>query len=180
MDGPPDPPLETLETDAVVTDCPLDAIDGPALRRELALRILLQNLLLILSLALFAAFGILAMTFPETVWLAAAAHGAAGLGAVLQWCHHGIRTKQIKEYLLLTEGERQDGWEKWLQANRPHRLLGSRWLISTKGVFLGLQLGMIGLALHLGPVAEVGAGQPLLPVALLLASACFLLTNPKE
>lgn len=55
--------------------------DDLVLRRELALRILLQNLLLIVSLALFAAFAILLLVRPETAWAAAAAQGVAGLGA---------------------------------------------------------------------------------------------------
>ncbi|MFN7225544.1 MAG: hypothetical protein ACK4MS_16160 [Paracoccaceae bacterium] len=156
----------------------LAAGDGPVLRRELALRILLQNLLLILSLALFTAFAILALTLPETAWAAAAAQGAVSLGAALQWCHHGIRTRQIKQYLLTIDDGQSDGWERWLPANRPRSLLGSRWMISTKGVFLGLQLAMIGLAWRTAPVADgvfVSAAA-----VFLLVSAGFLLTNPKE
>jgi multisubunit Na+/H+ antiporter MnhG subunit len=162
----------------MVTPVSLAAADGPVLRRELALRILLQNLLLILSLALFAAFALLALARPEAALGAAAAQGAASLGAVLQWCHHGIRTKQIKEYLLTIDSSHTGGWERWLPANRPRTLLGSRWMISTKGVFLGLQLAMIGLALRIAPVSD---GFSLsVAAALVLASAGFLLTNPKE
>lgn len=162
----------------MVTPQSLAATDGPVLRRELALRILLQNLLLILMLALFTAFGILALARPEVAWGAAAAQGAASLGAALQWCHHGIRTKQIKEYLLTIDNGQTDGWERWLPANRPRTLLGSRWMISTKGVFLGLQLAMIGLALQTEPLSD--AFLMFVSTALLLASAGFLLTNPKE
>jgi len=153
--------------------------DGPVLRRELALRILLQNLLLIMSLLLFTAFAILALAVPETAWAAATAQGAASLGAALQWCHHGIRTKQIKEYLLtIDQDDAQGGWERWLPANRPRTLLGSRWMISTKGVFLGLQLAMIGLAVNVSAPFDGLFG--LSTAILLLASAGFLLTNPKE
>ena len=162
----------------MVTQESLAAGDGPVLRRELALRILLQNLLLILSLALFTAFAILALTRPEAAWGAAAAQGAASLGAALQWCHHGIRTKQIKEFLLTLDCGHADGWERWLPANRPRTLLGSRWMISTKGVFLGLQLAMIGLAWRMALVLD-GFFVSVTAV-LLLASAGFLLTNPKE
>lgn len=162
----------------MVAPVSLAAADGPVLRRELALRILLQNLLLILSLALFAAFALLALARPGAAWGAAAAQGAASLGAALQWCHHGIRTKQIKEYLLIVDSSYTGGWERWLPANRPRTLLGSRWMISTKGVFLGLQLAMIVLALWISPVP---AGFFIfVSVILLLASAVFLLTNPKE
>lgn len=162
----------------MVTPEPLAAADGPVLRRELALRILLQNLLLILSLALFGAFAILALAQPEAAWGAAAAHGAASFGAALQWCHHGIRTKQIKEYLVTIDTSHTDGWERWLPANRPRTLLGSRWMISTKGVFLGLQLAMIGLTLRIAAVPD--GFLIFVSVILLLASAGFLLTNPKE
>lgn len=153
--------------------------DELVLRRELALRILLQNLLLIMSLALFTAFAILLLVRPDTAWAAAAAQGAAGLGAALQWCHHGIRTKQIKDYLLTIDGgETGGGWERWLPANRPRTLLGSRWMISTKGVFLGLQLAMIGLASLVSP--RPGIVFIAVAVVLFLASAGFLLTNEKE
>jgi multisubunit Na+/H+ antiporter MnhG subunit len=162
----------------MVTQGSLAAGDGSALRRELALRILLQNLLLILALALYTAFAILALARPEAAWGAAAAQGAASLGAALQWCHHGIRTKQIKEYLLTIDSGQTDGWERWLPANRPRTLLGARWMISTKGVFLGLQLAMIGLALQTAPMSDGFFVS--VTMVLLLASAGFLLTNPKE
>jgi hypothetical protein len=162
----------------MVTSDALALGDGPVLRRELALRILLQNLLLIISLALFTAFAILSLALPLVAWGAAAAQGAVSMGAALQWCHHGIRTKQIKQYLLTIDRGHDDGWERWLPANRPGTLLGSRWMISTKGVFLGLQLAMIGLALRIGPVSD-GFFVPV-AVVLLLANAVFLLTNPKE
>jgi multisubunit Na+/H+ antiporter MnhG subunit len=162
----------------MVTQDSLADGDGPVLRRELALRILLQNLLLVLSLALFTAFAILSLARPEVAWGAAAAQGAAGLGAALQWCHHGIRTKQIKKFLLTLDGGHAEGWERWLPANRPGTLLGSRWLISTKGVFLGLQLAMIGLSWRMGPVLDGFFAS--VAAILLLASAGFLLTNPKE
>lgn len=163
----------------MVTPGSLAADDGPVLRRELALRILLQNLLLILSLVLFTAFAILALALPATAWAAAAAHGAVCLSAALQWCHHGIRTKQIKAYLLtINGGEARGGWERWLPANRPGSLLGARWMISTKGVFLGLQLAMIGLALRASTVPD--GLLVAVTTGLLIASAGFLLTNPKE
>lgn len=163
----------------MVTSSSAAATDDHVLYRELALRILLQNLLLILSPVLFTAFAIVTFALPEKAWSAAAAHGAVSLGLALQWCHHGIRTKQIKEYLLRIDGEEKGGsWERWLSANRPNTLLGSRWMISTKGVFLGLQVAMIGLAL------QTSAAPDGLLIActliLLLASAGFLLTNPKE
>lgn len=152
--------------------------DGPVLRRELALRILLQNLLLILSLVLFTAFAILALALPGTAWAAAAAQGVGSLGAALQWCHHGIRTKQIKDYLMIIDSGQTDGWERWLPANRPRSFLGSRWMISTKGVFLGLQTAMIGLAWQIS--METDGFFAFVAAVLLLVCGWFLLTNPKE
>ncbi len=153
--------------------------DSVTLRRELALRIVLQNLLLMVALALFTAFAILALALPETAWTAAAAQAAVSFGAALQWCHHGIRIKQIKEYMLLIDNDGANGgWERWLPLNRPRTLLGSRWMISTKGVFLGLQVAMIGLAVQVSPAFDGFFG--FCTAVLLLASAGFLLTNPKE
>lgn len=151
--------------------------EAASLRQELLLRILLQNTLLILSVAVFAAFFVVVAVAPATAWPLAAAYNTAIFAAALQWCHHGVRTKQIKQYLLLIDPA-EEGWERWLPANRPKRLLGTRWMISTKGVFLGLGLASMGLAAVLAPTFM------LLPTAvaaaLWLASAGFLLTNPKE
>lgn len=155
------------------------AEDRTVLRRELALRILLQNLLLILSLAIFTGFAIFSMTTPQSVWATASMHGAAGLAAALQWCHHGIRTKQIKDYLLSMDGgDGSNGWENWLPANRPNKLLGSLWMVSTKGVFIGLQLAMILLAIWISPSAD----GLFMTVSLVMVGATtfFLITNPKE
>lgn len=154
------------------------AADYATLRQELALRVLLQNLLLLLSLALFAAFSILALAKPDAAWGATTAQGCVSLGAVLQWCHHAIRTKQIKEYLLTIDDNRTDAWERWLPAKRPQTLLGSRWMISTKGVFLGLQLVMTGLAQRVSETPDILLAS--IAGALFLFSAGFLLTNPKE
>lgn len=162
----------------MVTPNMLAESDIAVLRRELALRILLQNLLLIVTVLLFAAFAILALAVPGSAWGSSAALGAATLGASLQWCHHGVRTKQIKIFLLSIECGGNGGWEQWLPSNRPNTLLGSRWLISTKGVFLGVQFAMILLAWRLAMSPDtVFAG---FAIVMLLSSAAFLLTNPKE
>lgn len=158
----------------------LDATEDRAvLRRELALRILLQNLLLILSLAVFSAFAIFAMTSPGWAWAAAFMHGVTGLAAALQWCHYGIRTKQIKDYILsIDDGDGHNGWEKWLPANRPRTLLGSRWMISTKCVFIGLQLALMVLAVWISPFADGILVADV--ITMVFATSVFLLTNPKE
>ena len=140
---------------------------------------LLQNLLLMLALLLFTALAGLALVRPEQAGLAAAVQGVSGLGVALIWCHHGIRVQQITHFMLRDDNVAQGQvWERWLRANRPQRLLGARWLISTKGVFIGLQAASLLLAWWLrgdrdmAPTALAGV--------LLLASTGFLLTNPKE
>ncbi|MEY2882783.1 MAG: hypothetical protein RL490_507 [Pseudomonadota bacterium] len=164
----------------MVIDVPSTARDDAmVLRRELALRILLQNLLLMLALLLFTGLAGLALLRPGMAALAAAVHGVTGLGLALVWCHHGIRTRQITQFLLRdpAAAPRQD-WEHWLRANRPRRILGTRWLISTKGVFIGLQAASLLLGWWLQ------AGQDRVPLilagVLLLTATAFLLTNPKE
>lgn len=156
-----------------------EAYELASLRQELMLRIFLQNLLLVLSLVLFTVFATVAVLVPATAWLAAFGYACVTLGAVLQWCHHGVRTKQIKAFLLMADADQTElSWERWLPANRPKSFLGSRWMISTKGVFLGLQSAMMILAGMVvsepGPVPAFGS------LVLLVMSAGFLLTNPKE
>jgi hypothetical protein len=148
-----------------------------SLRRELLLRVTLQNTLLMVSVALFTAFAVAIAALPRAAWLLASAQNAAILGAALQWCHHGVRTAQIKQYLTRLHPS-QSSWEVWLPAHRPPTLLGSRWMISTKGVFLGLGLASISLAAL--TALDVQLTLAVLAMALWAATAGFLLTNPKE
>ncbi|MEI4470407.1 hypothetical protein [Frigidibacter sp. MR17.24] len=148
-----------------------------ALREELRMRIRLQNALLQGAVALFVPFAITTALRPGAAWICAFGFAVVMLALGLQWCHHGIRIRQIKQYLLLCD-TRPQGWERWLPANRPDSLLGSRWMISTKGVLLGLGLAQAALAAHLDPQVP-----PLLVagVAALWVTTCwFLVTNPKE
>jgi hypothetical protein len=91
---------------------------------ELLLRILLQNLLLIMAIAAFAGFAALGLIRPGVLWQAAAAHAVVSGALVLCWCHHGVRTMQLKAFILGLEGH-ADSWEVWLPASRPVRLLGT-------------------------------------------------------
>ena len=161
----------------MITDEVNSSSEATSLRRELLLRILFQNALLVISVGLFTAFSIVAALAPATAWPLTVAHNSVILAAALQWCHHGVRTKNLKEYLLLID-PREEGWERWLPANRPKALLGSRWMISTKGVFLGLGLSNVILAALLTPTFTLLPG--LLSAGLWLATAGFLITNPKE
>lgn len=146
------------------------------LRQELWLRIALQNLLLILAVALFAVAAMLAIGLPQSAGpIGLAQNLATGMLAV-QWCHHGVRTMQIKTYIVAAERSRAVTWESWLPAHRPKRLLGTRWMISTKGVFLVAMAAMPALA------AGSATSVPWL-AAMAVATACIailLFTNPKE
>lgn len=154
-------------------------VEVSSLRQELKLRILLQNALLQILTLVFVVVAIVTALYPESALLLSFVFQCAMLAAALQWCHHGIRTRQIKQFLqCIDPAERRSGWEAWLPANRPATLLGSRWMISTKGVFLGLGAAMIG-------VGVAASGDPA-PAALATSvvvwgsGAFFLLTNPKE
>lgn len=170
--------METVEKDALVSAQTFQA-EMATLRQELLLRIFLQNTLLQMMVVLFVTSIGLAIFRPDAAWAISLGYQAAALACALQWCHHGIRTRQIKQFLtLITPVGNVPSWESWLPANRPRSLLGSRWLISTKGVFLGLALAMMGFELAMAEnsiaIARVGG------FGLWLLTACFLLTNPKE
>ncbi len=148
-----------------------------SLRQELNLRILLQNSLLVVCLGFFCLIAGVAALVPSSAWLLAAINNVAILAATLQWCHHGIRTAQIKRYLLLIETN-EKGWERWLPNNRPPCLLGSLWMVSTKGVFVGFGLTVGVLAAYVSP--RFMLWPAVASIVLWITSAVFLFTNPKE
>jgi hypothetical protein len=149
-----------------------------ALRAELRLRMGLQNLTLVAAVIVFTLLASLAASRGAPAWHCAVLHGVASLALLLQWCHHGVRTKQIKAFILRREAGETDTWERWLPANRQPGLLGSRWFVSTKGVFLGLQAAM-GL-LALSEATALPAVAALLWALLFGLSAWLLIFNPKE
>lgn len=74
---------------------PSDASDNSryevnSLRQELKLRILLQNLLLIMLVFVFTIVAGVAALSPRSAWPLAAVYNTSVLAAVLQWCHHGV------------------------------------------------------------------------------------------
>lgn len=150
-----------------------------SLRQELKLRILLQNALLQGVTVIFAALGAGAVLQPEASVALCLVFQCVMFAAVLQWCHHGVRTAQIKTFLQeINPDEELEKWETWLPAHRPATLLGSRWMVSTKGVFLGLGAVMLPLGLGVSPDIDI---LPLLASLLVWATAAALLfTNPKE
>lgn len=116
------------------------------LRKELLLRIAIQNCVLIMLMPLATTSFVLGLAWPARAeWAALAYVMASGMGA-LYWSHNGARTMQIAAYLRRQELEQVgQGWETWLKSNRYRGLLGSRWRISTMGVFLGSQVLVITL-----------------------------------
>jgi hypothetical protein len=154
-------------------------VEIQSLRQELKLRILLQNLLLQGLLVIFAALGAGAALQPEASAALCLVFQCVMLAGVLQWCHHGIRTAQIKALLQEIDPEEAHGkWETWLPAHRPATLLGSRWMVSTKGVFLGL--GAVMLLLGPGLSADNAILSGLASALVWTTAAAFLFTNPKE
>jgi hypothetical protein len=126
----------------------IETIEIQYLHRELLLRLWIQNLILILLMLVFPGAVFLAASLGHHEEVVALGYvGASGMGA-LYWIHNAARTVQIKTYLLEWEARYQGfmGWETWLKDNRMPGLLGARWIISTKAVFVGSQLAMILIA----------------------------------
>ncbi len=169
-----------MESTEVIAMPPTPLDELRALRSELLTRILLQNLLIVLSVFAFAILVTLGFFNDTMQWPLCAMHAVASLAFSLQWCHHGVRTMQIKQYILTHEPPTSHSWENWLPINRPKRWLGTRWLVSTKGVFLGTQLAAILFAASNAKWTRNDWFFPLISIALLLLTAGFLFTNPKE
>lgn len=150
-----------------------------SLRHELKLRILFQNILLQGLPIVFTALAVTATLVPSASSVLCLVFQCVMLVAILQWCHHGIRTAQIKTFLDEINPDGTLGlWESWLPQNRPATLLGSRWLVSTKGVFLGL--GLVMLVLDMSFSSPVRIGPFVASVLAWITGAIFLFTNPKE
>ena len=152
-----------------------------SIRRELLFRIGIQNLLLIAAVLLFFGMACCLVMKPQQLPLIAILHATISIALLAQWCHHGVRTMQIKKFILLTETARKDiTWEEWLPKNRPRSWLGSRWAISTKGVFLGLQVMMLLPLTVEEPLTFWDHPYVIITLVILGVSTWLLLTNPKE
>ena len=115
------------------------------LHRELLLRMWIQNLILVLLMLVFPASIFSMASAGQNEELVALGYVVAcGMGA-LYWIHNAARTEQIKAYLLSWESRRPTGvgWETWLRETRFPGILGSRWIISTKCVFVGSQIAAV-------------------------------------
>lgn len=147
-----------------------------ALKGEMLLRVAIQNMTILGTIAAFVAIAILATILPNQAGPLAMIQSVATLALALQWCHQGVRQCALKQAILRRDAEakRTDSWENWLPGQRPSGPLGSRWFVSTKAVFIGLPALSTLLALpdH-GPALWCAAG-----VVILITIA--LLTNPRE
>jgi hypothetical protein len=151
-----------------------------SLRSELLLRMAIQNGILLFLIPMLLATVMVQAAHPASALVVALGYCvAAGMGALI-WCHCGVRQAQIKAYLLVLETRLapRGGWESWLPAHRIGGWLGTRWFVSTKGVFMGSQLAAVASALWIGSERD----WPLLATAaaVMAATAWFLLVNPKE
>jgi len=150
-----------------------------ALRAEMDLRITIQNNLLLFSQIVTLISCTVQVAFDSDAHLVALFACSVIGASALMWCHHGVRQAQLKPYLIKIEDALAGGgWERWLPANRPQSLLGTRWFVSTKGVFIGLQiiLWFTAFSLQLRPPVQLAA----LTALVIVATAGFLLTNLKE
>lgn len=147
-----------------------------ALKSEMLLRIAIQNITLFTTVMLFIPAALLIVIHPNLAGLIALAYATANLSLAMQWCHQGIRQCNLKQAVLARDkaAERQDSWEEWLPDQRPKNLLGSRWFVSTKLVFIGLSTGSITLSLKDLGLANIFA------TIVLIITITALLTNPKE
>lgn len=147
-----------------------------ALKTEMLLRISIQNLTILTTVILYLPTALLIVIFPSFSAALAFVYGVANLALALQWCHQGVRQCALKQAVLSRDKEagRGSSWEIWLPSQRPNNILGSRWFISTKLVFIGLNLSTLFLSL-----TDFGF-LFLLAIAMLLITTVSLLTNPKE
>jgi len=156
-------------------------IEYNALKYELLLRILLQNILLFLMTGIFTVVSTTIILFPNSAWSLCLAYSVASAAIGAQWCHHGVRIAQLKHYIMLVERDipRQlRWWECWLPDNRPKTFLGSKWMLATKGVLIGLQSVVLGLCIYIS--SDINTTLLLLSMLLLVGASALVLTNEQE
>lgn len=158
-----------------------DMTEHEALRRELLLRMAVQNVTLIGAILIAGVGLVLQIRSADAAGAFALATCVTVALLVLIWCHQGARQAQIKDYLLILERRysTSSGWETWLPTHPVGGVLGSRWFISTKGVFM---------AAMLAPCTAGFILDEMEPNILATSAACLisasaialLLSNPKE
>jgi hypothetical protein len=156
-----------------------DAEEFRALRREIDLRITLQNVILILLCLLFAGLSVTQLVLPARRFEIALIFAISAGMLSLYWVHSGARTLQIRTYLtevLEPRMRAERGWEVWHARRGFQGVLGSRWFVSTKGVLVGAQVAILAEAWLLAPAqtaADMWAAG--LSVLAMVASAVLLM-----
>lgn len=114
-------------------------------RREVNLRIVIQNTVLCLHTSIITALLVAQVLSGESPWLfwLIGIMSSTVLGQI--WLHNGIRHVQIRRYfedVLDVETENHfESWEDFLKRMHPRSPLGTRWWVSTKAIFAFTQLG---------------------------------------
>ncbi|MDC0992009.1 hypothetical protein OAR33_00375 [bacterium] len=116
-------------------------------RREINLRIIIQNTILMVYVVMVVTLILLAGTGLVTGWVAwfASLFASFTLGQI--WLHSGIRHAQYRMFFMsnLDPAVAIDflPWESFLKKVRPDAILGAHWYISTKAVFGTSHLAVI-------------------------------------
>ena len=119
-------------------------------RREINLRIVIQNMILVVHVITIAGLMLLAGTGLVEVWTAwfVSLFTSFSLGQI--WLHSGIRHAQFRMFFMrnLDRHATDDfvPWETFLKMARPRALLGAHWYISTKAVLGTSHLSVIAAA----------------------------------
>ena len=142
-------------------------------RREVNLRIVIQNSVLCLHTSIISALLVIQILSDQNPWLfwLIGIMSSTALGQI--WLHNGIRHVQIRRYFedVLDVDIRAhfESWEDFLNRLHPRSPLGTRWWVSTKAIFAFMQLGF-GLVTVLDSVvsdASPNAGLGILMMGLI-------------
>jgi len=152
-----------------------------SLRQEILVRVVCQNVLLIVCWIAFGAL-LVAARWTSNPDLLVVYGLFAGVGSAM-WAHHGCRTAQIRAHLQSAIepeilGESRRGWEAALERMRFRSVLGSRWFVSTKGFLLGSQALVLALLVQDG--GQAGNLGRFMAAAALVASTWLLFEPPLD
>lgn len=142
-------------------------------RREINLRIVLQNGVLCLHTTIITILLIIQITFSVNPWLVWLVGIMSSTVLAQIWLHSGVRHAQFRRYFEdvldadTTHG--LEGWESFLERMHPESSLGTRWWIRTKAVFAFTQLGfgLVAIASSVLVGQSFGAGIGILVVGIL-------------
>jgi hypothetical protein len=118
-----------------------------AIRQELDLRILIQNGLLVIHVLLAGAAVILMVGQSDRdVVRTSILFDLLAFSLAIMWSHSDYGHQQMGAYILAHIDDDEDpagmGWERFLKSHRPVGLLGSKWFISTHGLWMGLPVAV--------------------------------------